>query len=304
MTPRRTRHPVQVAEGVTGVAAPTPVLTPTRYDRIDALRTLAMLWMTAFHFSFDLNHFGLIAKQNFYTDPFWTWQRTCIVSLFLFTAGLSQALALTQQGLLASPVWQRLDMRFWRRWAQVAGCALLVSVGSAVMFPRSFIYFGVLHGLAVMLIVARLNAGWGRGLWWAGAGALALFVIAPMLINTSGDGLFLNEKAFNWLGLITRKPVTEDFVPLVPWLAAVWWGLAAGQWLLTHRPHWLTGSAYVQSSLPMGVSHLPKSQVPPLTPVQTWIRWLAFPGRWSLSYYMVHQPVLIGLLTAWTYWAR
>jgi len=38
--------------------------------------------------------------------------------------------------------------------------------------------------------------------------------------------------------------------------------------------------------------------------VQTWTRWLALPGRWSLSYYMVHQPVLIGLLTAWTYWAR
>ena len=26
-----------------------------RFDRLDALRTGAMLWMTAFHFSFDLN---------------------------------------------------------------------------------------------------------------------------------------------------------------------------------------------------------------------------------------------------------
>lgn len=277
MTPRRKQPP---AQAVDAVPAGTPAQVGTRHDRIDALRTLAMVWMTAFHFSFDLNHLGLVAKQNFYADPFWTWQRTCIVSLFLFTAGLSQAVALSQQGLWAVPAWQRLDKRFWQRWRKVAVCALLVSVGSAVMFPRSFIYFGVLHGLAVMLIVARLSAGWGRGLWWAGGVICLLFFIAPYSINTSGEGLFLNEKHFNWLGLITRKPVTEDYVPLVPWLAAVWWGLAAGQWVQTHRPQWLEPS------------------MPSAWEVR-WLPRLALPGRWSLSYYMVHQPILLGGLMAW-----
>ena len=54
-----------------------------RHDRLDALRGLAMVWMTVFHFCFDLNHFGHI-RQDFYGDPFWTWQRTAIVSLFLW----------------------------------------------------------------------------------------------------------------------------------------------------------------------------------------------------------------------------
>jgi uncharacterized membrane protein len=31
-----------------------------------------------------------------------------------------------------------------------------------LMFPKTFIYFGVLHGMAVMLIIVRLTAGWGR----------------------------------------------------------------------------------------------------------------------------------------------
>ena len=48
------------------------------------------------------------------------------------------------------------------------------------MFPKSFIYFGVLHGIAVMLIVVRLTAGWGRWLWLAGAVALALKPLARM----------------------------------------------------------------------------------------------------------------------------
>ncbi len=250
-----------------------------RFDRLDALRTLAMLWMTVFHFCFDLNHFGLMPRQNFYADAFWTGQRTVIVSLFLFTAGFSQAVALQVQGLQSVTWHQRLDARFWRRWLQVAGCALLVSLGSVVMFPNSFIYFGVLHGLAVMLLIARLTAGWGKWLWLAGWVAIALNEIAAYAIPSSTNWKFLNEKPFNWLGLISQKPITEDYVPLVPWLAAVWWGLAAGQWVLKHRPGWLAGQANA-------------------------MRWLALPGRWSLSYYMLHQPVLIGAMTAWVTWVR
>ncbi len=285
MKPRRQQPRGDIVEAQVGM----PAQARTRHDRIDALRTLAMVWMTAFHFSFDLNHLGLVAKQNFHADPFWTLQRTCIVSLFLFTAGLSQAVALSQQGLWAVPAWQRLDRRFWQRWAKVAACALLVSAGSAVMFPRSFIYFGVLHGLAVMLILARLSAGWGRGLWWGGGVAWSLYFVAPYIMNISGEGFFLNEKLFSWLGLVTRKPVTEDFVPLVPWLAAVWWGLAAGRWVQAHRPQWLSGAAHPP---PAGRESTQATQ-------HKLIQWLALPGRWSLSYYMLHQPVMLGLLMAW-----
>src|SRR3954471_20138995 len=97
-----------------------------RYDSIDTLRGVAIVWMTAFHFCFDLNYFGWI-RQNFYIDPFWTWQRPDIVSLFLFCAGLGQAVAVHQ-----SQPWRR----FWKRWAQVALCALMVTAGSLWMFPK------------------------------------------------------------------------------------------------------------------------------------------------------------------------
>jgi len=62
-------------------------------------------------------------------------------------------------------------------------------------------------------------------------------------------------------------------VPLLPWLAAVWWGMAAGQWALRHRPQWLEWR--LGCRLGQG---------------------LALMGRWSLSYYLLHQPVLMGLL--------
>ncbi len=243
-----------------------PMTSPDRIEAVDALRGVAMLWMTAFHFCFDLNHFGHI-QQNFYLDPFWTWQRSAIVSLFLLCAALGQAIAVAQ-----GQSWSR----FWRRWFQVAGCALLVTAGSWLMYPQSFIYFGVLHGMAVLLVIARLTAHWGRWLWLLGAVALALpWAAQPLLAGALAPWAEpLNSPALNWLGLITRKPVAEDYVPVLPWLGMVWWGIAAGQWLL--KTDWLR-----QWQPPGGAG-----------------RRLAALGRWSLSYYMLHQPVLIGALMA------
>ena len=249
-----------------------PLAQSPRLDRIDALRAVAMLWMTAYHFAFDLDHFRLI-EQDFHRDPFWTWQRTAIVSLFLFTAGLSQAVALAQgQG------WGR----FWRRWAQVTGAALLVTAGSMLMFPKTFIYFGVLHGIAVMLVVVRLTAGWGGWLWPLGALAIAAKFAAPPLIAALPALAVFNTPGLNVLGFVSQLPITEDYVPLLPWLGVMWWGVAAGRWVQVHRPQWL-GAGDAPATGPR--------------------RGLALLGRWSLSYYLLHQPVLIGLVTAFV-WLR
>lgn len=227
---------------------------------------MAIVWMAVFHFCFDLNHFGLWEPRQFFTrDPFWTTQRAAIVSLFLLCAGLGQAVAL--HAVQSWSLERRFDRRFWRRWAQVAGCAVLVSAGSALMFPNSWISFGVLHGVAVMLLLARLAAPLRAWLWPLGALCLAV----PHFVQHS----FFDSRLTNWLGLVTRKPYTEDFVPVLPWLGVMLWGLAAGLWLLQHRRGVLAGA------------------VPAL------LRPLAVLGRWSLSFYMLHQPVFIGALTAW-----
>jgi uncharacterized membrane protein len=136
------------------------------------------------------------------------------------------------------------------------------------MFPRSWISFGVLHGIAVMLILARLAAPLRHGLWPLGALLLAL----PWWVRHP----FFDTPWTNWVGLVTRKPITEDWVPVLPWLGVMLWGLAAGQWALARRRALLAGS-------------LPSA-----------LRPLAVLGRWSLLFYMLHQPVLIGAIMAAT----
>jgi uncharacterized membrane protein len=230
-----------------------------RYDRLDALRGLAIVWMVVFHFCFDLNYFRFVT-QNFNANPLWTWQRTCIVTLFLVCAGLGVSAASSQ-----GQTWTQ----FWRRWGQVLACAALVSAASYAMFPKTFISFGVLHGLAVMLLIVRCTRSWGPWLWPLGALALVL----PHLWGNP----FFDTRATNWTGLVTHKPLTEDYVPVLPWLGVVWWANAVGVWFQKGQHAWYSGS------------------VPRTMQALVWL------GRRPLSIYMVHQPILIGLLgmVAW-----
>jgi uncharacterized membrane protein len=237
--------------------------TPSRHgrlDRLDALRGFAMVWMTVFHASFDLNNFRLIAPQDFYRDPFWTGQRLVIVSIFLACAGASQAVA-QQQGV----GWPR----FWQRWWRIAACAVAVSIGSWWMFPHSWISFGVLHGMALMVLLVRLLARFGQGTLTALA---VLALAAPQWLADP----FFDSRWTNWIGLVTHKPRTEDYVPLLPWLGVMLAGFVLARLLLAHRPAFVSG------------------------PVPAALHPLATLGRWSLGYYMVHQPVLIGLCMAVT----
>ncbi|MEY4751872.1 MAG: hypothetical protein RIQ60_4086 [Pseudomonadota bacterium] len=246
------------------VATPSSV-GDRRVDALDALRGLAMVWMTAFHASFDLAHQGLLRGQDFYQDPFWTLQRTAIVSLFLFCAGAGQGLALAAQAGWA---------RFWSRWWRIAGCALLVSLGSAWMFPHSWISFGVLHGMALMLVLVRLLVGVLR---WPAAAVLTLALVC-VLLPLSWQHAWFDSRWTNWIGLVTHKPATEDYVPLLPWLGPMLLGSLAGRWL----------------------ARAPRS-AGRLVTLPRLMRGLVLLGRWPLSYYMLHQPVLIGLISVWAW---
>ncbi len=226
------------------------------------MRGLALLWMTAFHFCFDLAWFRL-ADWNFYTDPRWTVQRSLIVGLFLLVSGLAQAVGATRGGAA-----------FWRRWGQIAGCALLVSIASWWAFPHSFISFGVLHGIALMTLLLRplLARGWPPAAWMAIAAAAS---VLPLAVSHP----VFDTRWLNWVGLVTAKPITEDYLPLLPWLGAMCLGVALGRLLNARAPRLLS-------------LRLPAAAKP-----------LAVIGRHSLLWYMLHQPILLGGLTLYVKWA-
>lgn len=234
-------------------ARPHPAQSPGRVPGLDALRGVAILAMIAYHFCFDLRYFG-VTRSDFEHDWRWLTARTLILSSFLLIAGASAVLAQREPLPVA---------RWLRHIAVIAGAALLVSAGSWLMFPRTYIWFGVLHAIAVSLLLARPLVQ-----------RPALAALVGVTVIASGlafaDPAFDN-RALGWLGFMTGKPATEDYVPLFPWAGVLLVGIAAG--------HWLVRTRFVALA--------------PLARLPGALRWL---GRHSLIVYLVHQPLMIGVL--------
>lgn len=245
--------PRKAVAGKSPNGQPAHAAPSTRIAGLDALRGLAIVAMIAYHLCFDLRYFG-VTHWDFEHDLRWLTVRTLILSSFLLIAGISAVLARRQ----ASPV------RHWlRHIGIIAGAALLVSAGSWLMFPRSFIWFGVLHAIAVSLLLARPL--YGRPVLAALVG-IAVIVAGSTYANAAFD-----NRTLGWIGFMTAKPVTEDYVPLFPWTGVLLLGVTAGHALVRTRFAALA----------------PLARLP--APLQLL-------GRHSLIVYLLHQPLLLGLL--------
>lgn len=238
---------------------PTASAQPThkspRLAIVDAGRGIALLLMFAYHFSFDLNYYGFI-HVDFNHTPFWLGARTFIVTLFLLLVGISLQLA-NASGIRWSATWRRLAM--------IAAAAVGVTLASAMLFPHSYIFFGILHFIAV---ASLLGLPFLRYRWLTLVAAIGL-----LLLDFAYSSPLFNQPLLQWFGLMTYKPITEDYVPLLPWFGAVLLGIFIGSWMvqLRHRfNHWQG-----------------KTGPWPL------VRW---GGRHSLLLYLIHQPILLGLL--------
>ncbi len=269
---------VGFARVAAGPGEATGIVTPRaraidalpRIDLVDVLRGLAIATMIAYHVCFDLTYVGW-AHWAMLDDRGWIAWRSSIVASFLFVVGVSLALRDDRERRRGTTRW--LDRSFLRRWAEIAGAAVLVTAGSALLFPATFIYFGVLHFVAVALWLCR-RAPRRPGL------ALVLAAAALAIGLWYANPVF-DPRTIDWIGFATRKPPTEDYVPLFPWLGVVLAGCAAGGLWARHGFRLSTTARSIERAVPSRLRRL-----------------LATMGRWSLTIYLVHQPLLLGTMTA------
>ncbi len=230
----------------------------TRIPALDALRGAALVAMIAYHLTWDLAHFGLLPAGTA-TTPLGQAIAAAIAGTFLALAGVSFALA-------------HADGIRWRPWAlrltRITLAALAVTAVTLWATPDQAIRFGILHMIAVaaVLCLPFTNAPWP---------AVGLAAAAVLAVDVLTAGPAANTVAM-WLGLGSGTPPASDFRPVVPWLAPVLLGLAAGQWLTRTAG---VGEALATVTLPDRTDRS--------------LRWL---GRHSLAVYLVHQPVLFALL--------
>jgi uncharacterized membrane protein len=221
---------------------------------VDAARGLAVVAMVVYHFSWDLRYFGYIAAD---VEGALGWRlfARAIAGTFLFIVGVSLVLA-ERRGFDPK--------RFLRRLAIVAAGAAAVTVVTWFTFRDTYVFFGILHNIALSSLLGLLFV---RAPLPLTLGAAVLAFAAPALLASPA----FDRPWLLWIGLSTTTPRSNDFVPVLPWFGVVLLGVSLAR--VTHE-HGLE-------------RRFDAGRIP---------GWLLFVGRHSLIIYLLHQPILFGLV--------
>ncbi|ABY31395.1 heparan-alpha-glucosaminide N-acetyltransferase [Methylorubrum extorquens] len=239
--------------------APTPPRSSRRIDALDLARGAALAAMAAYHGLWDLG-FLQLTPQNFALTPAGRLAAHGIAGAFLLLVGVGLVLA-NGDGVRWRP--------FALRLARIGGAALLITLATWIAFPQSYIFFGILHCIAVSSVLGLPFVFLPAPVT---ALAAALVLAAPHVVVHP----LLDAPELYFLGLGRGLPDTNDWVPLFPWFGMVLAGIALAR---IARPA-LTGSWLARWQARNAVA-----------------RGAAFAGRHSLAVYLVHQPALLALFT-------
>jgi uncharacterized membrane protein len=230
---------------------------PTRIQSIDIARGVAVIAMVVYHLVWDLAFFGVIDQATAMTPGFRRLGAT-IAGSFLLISGI--ALVLARQAAVDDAAFRA---RFIRRLAIVAGAAALVSLGTWLAMGDRFVRFGILHCIALSSVMALPFL---RLPFWVALVAGVVTLALPWVV----DHPQFAQTPLLWLGLSTQTPAMVDYVPVFPFAGMTLLGVAFG----------LRAQAGGQPGAGAG-------------PSASWLAWL---GRRSLPIYLIHQPVLYGVL--------
>ncbi len=226
---------------------------------IDQVRGLAIIGVVVFHLVWDATFAGLI-PAGFANHVLWIAYGRALAGTFMFLVGVSLVLANRSE-----IIWPKAI----RRVLIIVVAAFAITVVTYFTFQTAFVFYGILQAIAIASLLG------------------ILFLRLPIpLVFTIGIvvwflPLFVTSEAFDsrwlaWIGFAQSPPSSIDLVPIFPWLGIT-----------------LVGIALTRLSLRNGLdTHFSIE-----APVTRFGRFLTFCGRHSLAIYLLHQPILLAVIT-------
>jgi uncharacterized membrane protein len=238
----------------------------TRFIELDLIRGFAITFMIALHFLWDLDYFGLFPLNKS------IYQLNIIVpTMFFLLAGICITVSTNKKPITPLQIRHLILRGGW-----ILSLGMILTFATYLFLPERPILFGVLHCIGVCIIIsipfikiqlrplytiisAAVIIGAGLILW-------SIPIQQPTIFHLV---LGLHDSAI-WQHTI-------DYFPLLPWFGVCLLGMALGNILYKN--------------------HQRQFRIPDLSrykPVSLF-SWL---GKHSLVIYLIHQPLLAGVITA------
>lgn len=241
------------------------VAKPGRVYLLDELRGFLILFVVWYHFMFDLNLFGI--NIDWFFSPAMNNLRNFFVALLVMISGVSS----------------HFSRNNLRRGVRTLLLAMALTVVTAVFMPSELILFGILHFFgAAMLLYALLKKPLSKiPPVWGFVGSILLFCVTFDVyygfLGIAGLGWTVTLPAFLYdqpwlfpLGFRSAGLVSADYYPLIPWFFLFVSGGFCGDAVKSGR---FPAFFYRSHS-----------------------RVLAAIGRNTMPIYMLHQPIIYGVM--------
>lgn len=234
---------------------------------IDAWRGAAVLGMIIVHIVMALDFGGVAGIDSL--DGGWYWLTQLVRFSFLGLVGVSMVIMLNakHEGA-ATPAYRKEQLL---RVREVGKWALMATAASWVAYPEWFIRFGILHLIAVSILLCV----------WIAHRPIVAFLFGQILA-LAGFALHMQTTThwfMHWVGARAAYPFSSiDFFPLLPWLALPLFGISLGH--LLYRKNRIQRIDSILRSIPG-------------------IQWFAAVGRRSLTVYIWQGGVFLAVVFVW-----
>ncbi len=248
-----------------------------RYVELDLLRTLAIVMMVIYHLAYDLEMYHGF-PLGLFENTSWYLLRQGTASLFLLLVGTSFAISWnrhqTKHGESSFAVRYK---KYVLRGLGVIGCGMLVSMVTYVAEPETYVRFGILHMIGVSILLLPFFARFREWNLLLGISFIGFQKIIVDILSVAG-----RRPALLPLGVMPTDFMSVDYFPLIPWFGIVLMGYAVGYFLYVRQRGFRKSSS--DSSVSSDSSYARRRRA------------LTWPGKNALLIYLLHQPLILGLL--------
>ena len=236
-----------------------------RYHILDEIRGITLCSMILYHAVWDLVYIFGYNWKWYQSDMAFLWQQS-ICYTFILLSGFCVSLGKSKV----------------KRGLVVFGAGILISLVTELFMPQNRIRFGVLTLLGSCMLIAALAERINVTIWGIIINLL-LFILtrrinygvlgfADVTVARLPRFLYILGDFGNYLGFTEQTFFSTDYFSLFPWLFLFLTGYYFYKWM--EEKQWLSSMTKAPS-------------------LGAWWRPI---GRYSLIIYLLHQPVVYGLL--------